>query len=376
MVKININIILVMKRIYIILIILVLSSIVSLLCIKTDVLSVLYSKTTEYGSRVKNDCSDIDIYYNETQIRDIALERVLSKLSSKNKITLNGSCEKKTFTIATIDQQFKKQMDVIVNLILERIADTSNFKFRRTEYEGVTVITERNTGRKGYIIDVYVEDLTQGRSSYDQRLLIDVVTVKTLSESTWKRISSQLPSYSTKYPEEDQIIPGPMEVISTGGNEILGSEDVKVWNPETYSMLYVNDVRILNSNLVLSYLNTNKVGCLGGVTDNTLDYTGYCGSNDPIQEKSVNYNKWIDVEGMPEGKKQFPEHLVKSFCWDNLGLFPETSNKNGVRSSVKEMPLQPNYWKSTLNIPYFQGPNFWLFNPARGLPSFMDGTRG
>ena len=55
-------------------------------------------------------------------------------------------------------------------------------------------------------------------------------------------------------------------------------------------MLYVNEVRILNSNLVLSYKGSKKLACLGGVTDNTLEYTGYCRTNDPKQMKAKEYN--------------------------------------------------------------------------------------
>ena len=363
-----------MNKLYISLIIILISVTVALACKKSNIFSIILSnKKTKLTSNSKK-CG-VDIYLNETQRRDIGLEKVLEKLSSTPKIELEN-CQSQRLTIATINQMKKKDLDAIVDLIMDRLNDMSHFHFKRTEYEGITMF-KSDDGRCRYLIDCYAQDLTQGYSTYDQRFLIDVVIFPDLSVKKSFN-NSMLPSYSLSYPEEDQIIPLPTSVITTA-NDVLNYNGVNVHDSQNFSMLYVNEVRILNSNLVLSYKGSKKLACLGGVTDNTLEYTGYCGTNDPKQMKAKEYNKWIDLDSQPKNVKQWPCKLVPSYCWDNLGLYPEvkqTESCPGLRSSTKQEELQPDFWLASLNMPYFHGPNFWLFDPVRGLPSFMDGTRG
>lgn len=362
-----------MNKLYISLIILLFSVAVAVMCRKSTVYDILYKETVSKGSKLLPGCN-VDIYLNETQRRDISLEKVLEKLSSEPKIHLNN-CKSEQLTIATINATKKKDLDAIVNLILDRLNSISKFHFKRTEYVGITMFRSID-GRIRYVIDCYAQDLTQGYTTYDQRFLIDVVIFPDLRVNNMES-ESQLPSYTLSYPEEDQIIPLPMDVITTA-NDVLSNNGVRVREAQSFSMLYVNEVRILNSNLVLSYKNANKLACLGGVTDNTLEFTGYCGKNDPKQLKSKEYNKWVKLDSQPKKQGQWPCTLVPSFCWDELGLYPEvkqTEECPGLRSSTEEQELQADYWKATLDTPHFQGPNFWLFDPVRGNPSFMSGTR-
>ena len=363
-----------MNKLHISLIILVLSVAVAVMCKKETIYNILYKQTVTKGVFPVPGCG-VDIYLNETERRDISLEKVLEKLSSEPKIHLNN-CETSHFTIATIDVAKKRDLDAIVNLILDRLNSISKFHFIKTEYVGITMFKSVD-GRIRYVIDCYAQDLTQGYSTYDQRFLIDVVIFPDLRVNNIES-NSQLPSYALSYPEEDQIIPLPMDVITTA-NEVLSHRGVKVHESQTFSMLYVNEVRILNSNLVLSYKDANKMACLGGVTDNSLEFTGYCGNNDPKQLKSKEYNKWITLDSQPKKQGQWPCTLVPSFCWDDLGLYPEvkqTPTCPGLRSSTRPEELQADYWMATLDTPYFHGPNFWLFDPASGTPSFINHTRG
>lgn len=361
-----------MNKLYVALIILLFSVAVAVMCKKYTIYNILYKDTLI--KETKSRCG-VDIYLNETQRRDISLEKVLEKLSSKPKIELNN-CKVNHFTIATIDVIKKKDIDAIVNLILDRLNSISKFHFKRTEYVGITMFKSVDE-RIRYMIDCYAQDLTQGYSTYNQRFLIDVVIFPNIHINNIKS-NSQIPSYSLSYPEEDQIIPLPMDVITTA-NEVLNYKGVNIHESQTFSMLYVNEVRILNSNLVLSYKDANKMACLGGITDNTLEFTGYCGNNDPKQLKSKEYNKWITLDNQPKKQGQWPCTLVPSFYWDDLGLYPKvkpTPECPGLRSSTKPEELQADYWMATLDTPYFHGPNFWLFDQASGNPTFINGTRG
>lgn len=361
-----------MNKLKVSLIILLISVAVATICKNKTIYNILYKET--FSKRTEKGCG-VDIYLNQTQMRDISLEKVLKKLSSKPKIYLSD-CETERLTIATIDQIKKKDLDSIVNLILDRLNSISKFHFKKTEYEGVTMFKSVD-GRIRYVIDCYVQDLTQGYTTYDQRFLIDVVIFPDILVNNIKS-NSELPSYSLNYPENDQIIPLPMDVITTA-NEVLSNRGVNVYESKSFSMLYVNDVKILNSNLVLSYNDSNKLACLGGITDNTLEFTEYCGNNNPKQLKSKEYNKWVTLDSQPKKQGQWPCTLVPSLHWDELGLYPEvkqTQECPGLRSSTEPEQLQANYWMATLNTPYFHGPNLWLFDPASGVPSFINNTRG
>lgn len=322
---------------------------------------------------VKPGCG-VDIYYNQTQIRDVALEKILAKLSTGQKMELSN-CQEKRYTIATIDQLFKQSLDQITSLIFSRIKEESNFRFNVTEYEGVSVFTAKD-GRQRYIIDCYAQDITQGRTTYDQRFLIDVVVVPEVQVSQKK--VHRLPSYSLSYPEEDQLIPLASDVIVTG-LDVLSDKGAFKFEPLKMGMLYVNSVKILNSNLVLSYKDADKLACLGGITDNTLEFTGYCGTNDPIQQTSYERNPWPTLDSEPKDRKAWPCTLVPSFCWDQLGLFPKVEGKPGcpgLRSSTEQQPLTADYWMATLNVPHWHGPNFWLFDLTRGAPASMNPALG
>lgn len=364
-----------MNKLHISLIILLFSVAVAVMCKKDTIYNILFKESFTKGIKPGKQGCGVDIYLNETQRRDISLEKVLEKLSSEPKIHLSN-CRANHLTIATINPEKKKDLDAIINLIFDRLNSISKFHFKKTEYEGVTMFKSVD-GRIRYVIDCYAQDLTQGYTTYDQRFFIDVVIFPNLHVKKVKR-NSQLPTYSLNYPEQDQIIPLPMDVITTA-SEVLSHNGVNVRESQTFSMLYVNEVKIINSNLVLSYKDANKLACLGGVTDNSLEFTGYCGKNNPKQLKSKEYNKWVTLDNQPKKQGQWPCTLVPSFCWDDLGLYPEvkqTQECPGFRSSTKPEELQADYWMATLDTPYFHGPNFWLFDPVRGNPSFMDSTRG
>ena len=208
----------------------------------------------------------------------------------------------------------------------------------------------------------------------------------------------EFPTYVIGTPSKDQLLQLPTQTINTGAGGFalsnIGYDPIKV---SPMLGIHVNSIKLFNSNLVLSYAGSENMARLGGTTDNTNEFSAYKAKNfTPIQDVAKEYNKWPVLNDMPKKVGQWP-CKTPSLNWgrdgvpicgktqkigdDMKAVDDNSDNKfsekcNGMRSSVKDMPLQPQHWPTLGGLPRNSGENWWLFDGLSGVPAFVNHTRG
>lgn len=349
-----------------------------------------------------------DSNVNCTEKRLDALWAALQTPVADEQVKLPPQCEKLRETIATIDVFQRKELDQVMQPILQSVMKSANgaYRFKVIEYEGLTVYKD-SVGNKNLIFNCYVYEMLQ---QFMIRLKVNVVKYVDIKKRDAGLVGKpdcavattpEFPTYEIGMPSKDQLLPLPTQIINTGGG---GGADVlsdKGYDPIEITPilgLHVNGVELFNSNLVLSYKNADKLAQLGGITDNTNEFNGYDGSKDtPIQDKAVEYNKWPVLDEMPKGEGQWP-CKSESLDWGQDGVpiaglrqkigsdmkaVGDNSDAkywkscDGTRSSAQHIPRRPEYWPTLGGLPRNSGENWWLFDRLAGVPSFVSGdTRG
>ena len=342
--------------------------------------------------------------FNCTQRRSVALNEALKIPVGKKRVELSPECKKLRETIATLDVFQRMELDQVMQPILGAIMNAVNgaYRFKVIEYEGLTVYTDRH-GNKNLIFNCYVYEMLE---QFMIRLQVDCVKyVDIKKRDAQKRKPScaaastpEFPVYEIGMPSEDQLLPYPTQVINTGSGGMALSE--RGYDPiEVTPMLgvHVNSLEQMNSNLVLSYARADKLGLVGGTTDNTNEFTRYRGANNPIQDKAVEYNKWPVLDEMPKSEGQWP-CKSQSLDWDQdgvpiVGLRQKIGSDMkaveddsvekywkscpGTRSSAEHIPKRPEFWPTLGGLPRNSGENWWLFDRMSGVPAFSQSqTRG
>ena len=119
-----------------------------------------------------------------------------------------------------------------------------------------------------------------------------------------------------------------------------------------------------------------------GSPENSYHYTGNSESYkksivspdwpDGWIQPAVWRNKWPRLWSEPRDRYAFPSVPV-GYMWNNLGVrypIPEPDKEHpGIRWSTKQAPRTPLYWPTITGLPINGGPNYWLFNQARGFQS-------
>jgi len=341
---------------------------------------------------------------NCSERRMNAMAAALQTPVGKERVVLAPECEKLRETIATIDIFQRMELDQVMQPILGTVMASANgaYRFKVIEYEGLTVYQDK-TGNKNLIFNCYVYEMLQQsmiRMKVDVVKYIDVKKRDAAGSGSCAAVTTpEFPVYEIGMPSRDQLLPYPTQIINTGSGGIVLSS--KGYNPVTLSPvlgLHVNSLEQFNSNLVLSYAGTGRVAGLGGVTDNTNEFNGYDAKGvGPIQDKAAEYNKWPVLDEQPKGEGQWPCQS-ESLDWGRDGVpiiglkqkigsgMTAVTDKSddkywkscpGTRSSASHIPKRPNYWPTLGGLPRNGGENWWLFDRASGVPSFMNGsTRG
>ena len=158
-------------------------------------------------------------------------------------------------------------------------------------------------------------------------------------------------------------------------------------------MLYINQIDIQNSTLIVDYqknkypfkrLDVNEDG-FSGITDMSLEYIKIKGDHNPYLEKGTEYNKWPTLDEELKYVGQYPSKPPPRH-WDDDGIYyygkkgPEEiayatsdelpfSDKRlcdvyepGTRWSADKEPLQAQFWPNNYAVPRNCGENYSLFD--------------
>jgi len=337
------------------------TTILILVAIIVLILLVFFSKKNE------------DDFYNPGHLKSLdQINNKLKNISNCNIITIIGKTNK--YIPTTTPLQIKLDLDNITQIVLKKI-NCSKYNFININYGRITCTDSQD--KVNYIYEIFVAE-TKGISVSLYKMNINVILYK--GNNIKKNITTvtEFTNYPFKHydigtPSLDQMIPLPTEVIPTG-NEVLGTKSVNSIKANKINKLYINYATIENSTLVL---HPNKLTHkIPGNNDSTLENSIVEGFDSGYIQPAIVRNHWPQLDKEPQNKEYNWPCTKLPFRWNSLGIttpLPKTTKKCPGHTYSLDKPVKayqdwPNSVMTSQNIR--SGPNYWLFDLTRGLPSF------
>lgn len=303
------------------------------------------------------------------------LEDICKLMTNKKYIKLRNIVKSCEYTSVTIPFKIRFEINFIINTILKRINELFSYQAFFIEVDHLEVFQD-NVGNKQYIANVLVNNIT---NSAGIKLKIDVIAYLKSKD----KIKNYFKKFDIGIPSHDQLIPMPMDVL-VNERGFISSDSIDEVRPDKFSYLYINSIDILNSNCIMNGDNIKDKSLLekiqnnmGGVnnTKNEFSYLPKCDCN-PYIEPAVVRNKWPTLKDQPTDRKQWP-CTPALLTWNELGVpfhaLHYTKSCPGKRESTEQTKLMANYYPTLGPLPRDRGKYIWMFDQARGIPSFPTG---
>tara|TARA_B110000483_G_C18091565_1_gene502185 strand:- start:90 stop:1133 length:1044 start_codon:yes stop_codon:yes gene_type:complete len=318
-----------------------------------------------------------DFYNNPGHLK--SLDQINNKLknisncniSGCNVLTINGKTKK--YIPATTPLQIRLDLDNITQIVLKKI-NCPKYNFINTNYGRITCVDSLD--KINYIYEIFVAE-TKGISVSLYKMKINVILYKGNSIKDRATTVTDFTNYPFKHydigmPSLDQMIPLPTEVIPTG-NEVLGTKSVNPIKANKINKLHINYATIENSTLVLHPNKlTNKIP---GNNNSTLESSVIEGFDSGYIQPAVVRNNWPQL-GESQNKEYNWPCTKLPFSWNSLGVttpLQKTTKKCPGHTYSLDKPMNAYQdWSNSVMTPQNirSGPNYWLFDLTRGLPSF------
>ena len=336
--------------------------------------------------------------YRVENINQFNFDRLYKKLQliNKEKIELKGPLRYELRTQSTTDDRLRIDLDQITKYVLLILNEDKYYNFAKTNYGNVELWYDKKNNAE-YKYELFLWDK---KNYFEIKLVIHIVKFAKKDNSYQFGIKDRtyiFPNYLIGFPSADQLIPLPTE-INDISNSVNGTSTISPDDPLGTQYLYLNQVEIQNSTLIVNYDKNNdhspKIELsehgFSGVTDMSLEYIGIDGDNTPYLEKSKDYNKWPTLDSEPKWKAQYPaKPPPQSWDVDGVYYYSEKAKKKdgkeirrycsafepGTIWSPMKMPLQPYYWPTLATIPRNCGENYWLFNQVGPQGTFFGGGK-
>ena len=334
--------------------------------------------------------------YNTENVNQFNYDRLFNKLQliNEEKIQLDGPFNHEKYITTTTDDKLRRDLDIITKYVLLILNQDSYYNFAKTNYGNVEIFYNKNNSAN-YKYELFLWDK---KNYFEIKLLIDIIKIPKKSyihKFGIKQKKYIFQDYNIGIPSKDQLIPLPLDVIPTQNRKL--SDEIYKNDPLKPKYFYLNQVKIENSTLIVNSsknnFNNNKMKIdefgFSGITDMSLEYIGYKGTNNPTLEKSKKYNKWPTLDEEPKWKGQYPAKTPPQ-SWDVDGIY-YYSNKDKSDASQKDkycdiydsgtiwspmkMPLQPYSRPTLATIPRNCGENYWLFNSVGPDGTFFGGGK-
>ncbi len=289
----------------------------------------------------------------------------------------------------TVDYHAMDALDGFMKPFLKKINELTNGRtdFWQVGYESWKIFQVNDSPLKINEIDVFLYD----RIGWTEiRLLVQIIELPTKDavgkydcrvtgdkklQTCAKMTTPEFPTYPIGIPSDDQLIPLPTEVVTTGKNvENYNGVDFPV--PCGFEKLWINWVEIVNSNLVLNAFEEYPDVQLQGLNKIPFDYTKYTppnGRQNPYQDYARATNQWPTLGNQPKGVKNWA-CTPRPFTWDSQGVQPEvhpTRTCPGVRHDLTQTPLTASLDPSMFNYPRAITQYTWMFRNDAVIPSMM-----
>lgn len=327
-----------------------------------------------------NNCS---LFVNTNRTQDIYLKLLtaLKNLSNDNKIKLDSNCKEEIYIQGTSPNLLKREVNEITQKIINKLNNILKSNFRIIQLDTINVFEDKDEN-KNFIYNVFINDPNE---ELDIRLFIDVIkyvnkTPKKTNPITCAAVttpgmtaSGVENTFEIGYPQPEQLIPLPTEVITTsGGPDVLSAKGINIHTIPEIKSLYINTIKIYNTNAVINANNQcitqyGEPTC-GNINGTSLSSSSFNQITSPFIEPAHIRNPWPIISSAQTDMKAWP-YGKKSEYWNKKGVPISTTcntQETGISSSTTEYPVEPSFWRSNYVLPKWSGPNNWLFSLTRG----------
>lgn len=317
----------------------------------------------------------------------------LDKINDRELVKLKGMTNHQSYIKTTTRDRLRLDLDQITEKIIPLI-NSGSYDFVKNGYGDVDVWTDKHNNEE-IKYELFLWDKIH---YFEIKFLIHVIKFVDPNHAGKYGVKESpylFPTYQIGIPSEDQMIPDPMSVITTG-NMADSANGICTKDPLPIQHLYINRVSIQNSTLVVNYyknmypypiLQTTEDGrTIGGITDMKLDFMRVKGDNNPIFQTGREYNKTIRLDEEPEWQSSYP-CKAPPLDWNaegvmyypkGTGVYPQGKCPAvcaGTRSSSMLIPTEPNFWVNNFQSqpcgPIFQN----LFNSVGPNGTFFGGGK-
>lgn len=313
-----------------------------------------------------------------SSVKTPSLKTILEdlKISKEKPLKMKGNVVYTSFTQSTTDDKLRLTLDDISKYVVALLNSRNENMFVKTNYGDVEIWTDKKNNQN-IIYELFVWDKIH---YFESKLRVNVIKFidKKYAIPYGVEISPYIfPYYNIGQPFYDQLIPPPDEVIPTGHFALSPMVDDRK-TPNPIQFIYINNIQIENSTLIVDYFKKKSDSTWEGISDISLEYVQIQGDTEPYLKKGREYNKWDTLMEEPKWKGQYPSKSPPK-KWDYDGVYYYEDALHGydpekcmeyqpgtIWSDMKE-PLQPYYWPTLATIPEKCGPNNWLFENANGV---------
>ena len=218
--------------------------------------------------------------YRVENINQFDFDRLYKKLQliNKEKIELEGPLNYDLRTQSTTDDKLRRDLDNITKYVLLILNEDKYYNFSKTNFGNVELWTDVNNNCK-YKYELFLWDK---KNYFEIKLVIDIIKFAQKDNSYKFGIKDRtyiFPDFLIGFPSKDQMIPLPTE-INDISNSINGTSTLSPNNPIGTKYLYLNQIEIQNSTLIVNYdknndrtpkIELNENGFCG-ITDMSLEY--------------------------------------------------------------------------------------------------------
>ena len=359
---------------------------------------------------------NIEPDYKYENITEYNFNRLFNKIEiiNKEKINLKNKSNYNFYTQSTTDDKLRMDLDQISSFVISILNNDNYYDFNKTNFGDVEIWIDE-IGNEELKYELFLWDK---KNYFELKILVNIIKFVKENEALKYGVRDSpyiFPDFNIGLPFKDQIIPLPTDVIISG-NFDTGVSSINRNEPSEIKFLYLNQIQIQNSTLIVDYqknkypfnrINVNETE-FSGITDSTLEYVNIINKSvdAPFLENGRKYNKWPTLDEEPKWKGQFPAKYPPVKKWDDNGIYYyEKENENnedmndniiftkedskedvsrycdtykpGTRWSEDKMPLQPDFWASNYTVNSTCGENFWLFDNSRvvGGNTFIGGGK-
>ena len=324
-------------------------------------------------------------YENITQYNFNRLFTIVKNINNE-KVTIKDKSNYNFYTQSTTDDKLRMNLDIISKYVILMLNNDNYYDFAKTNFGDVEVWIDKN-GNEEIKYELFLWDK---KNYFEIKLwvyILKFIEEEEIDKYGIKEKKYIFSDFNIGYPFKDQIIPLPTDVVITGHFDTSLSS-IKPNIPSKIKYLYLNQIEVQNSTLVIDYHKDkypfNKLEVkddgFSGVTDMSLEYVNIKNvDNNPYFENGRAYNKWPTLDEEPKWKGQYPSKDPPT-NWDVDGIYyygdddklPYSDKKlcdvyePGTRWSKDKEPLQPYYWPTLATIPRNCGEYYSLFDLSNG----------